>query len=382
MPVYYQPPQVITEPGCLGKLGSYAKAWGKKALLVSGSGAMKRSGALDRASESLKKAGVEVVLYDRVSGEPSLEVVEDGIAFARMEKVDMTVGLGGGSAIDTAKAIAGLINQSGRVEEYYEGKPLEKVPTLPFLAIPTTAGAGAEVTKNAVLADYKRRIKKSIRDDSWFARTVLVDAGLTMTLPRDVTASTGSDALTQAIESFVSIGASPQTDALASYAIHLIGRSLIGVCQDGGDISARADMLNGSVLAGMALASAGLGLVHGMAHPLGVMFGIPHGAVCGLLLPYVMEYNLEHSLSKYAQVAKILGADADGLSTRGAALKALEAVRRMLEEIKLPLHLKDFGVTPDKFPEVVKETMPSGSTKNNPRKVTEDEVHALLQKAM
>ena len=379
---YYQPSQILTELGCLDKLGDYAKVWGKRALLVSGTGAMKKSGALDRAILSLEKEEVGGTLFNKVSAEPSLELVEEGIELARRERVEMTIGLGGGSAIDTAKAIAGLINQSGKVADYYDGKPLGKSPTLPFLAIPTTAGAGAEATKNAVLTDYKRGIKKSIRDDSWFAKTVLVDAGLSTTLPREITASTGSDALTQAIESFVSIGAGPETDALASYAIHLIGRSLIRVCEDGSDLQARTDMINGSVLAGMALASAGLGVIHGMAHPLGVMFDIPHGAVCGLLLPHVMEYNLEHNLSKYAQIARFLGVNTDRLADEEAAAKALELVIRILEEIKLPLHLKDFGVTTDKFPKIIEETMPSGSTKSNPRKVTEDDVGSLLQKAM
>ena len=382
MAEYYGPSRVITELGCTDKLGDYARVWGKKVLLVSGSGSMKRSGVLDRAVRSLENAEMEVSVYDRVSSEPSLELIEEGITLARKEKIDMTVGLGGGSAIDSAKAIAGLINQSGKVNEYFDGKPLEKAATLPFLAIPTTAGAGAEATKNAVLSDYKRLIKKSIRDDTWFAKTVLVDAELTTTLPTHLTASTGSDALTQAIESFVSLGAGPETDALASHAIYLIGRSLIRVCDDGDDLAARSDMLNGSLLAGMALASAGLGVVHGMAHPLGVMFDIPHGGVCGLLLPYVMEYNLEHNLDKYAQVAGLLGANTESLSTVEVASKALDMVVKTLEEIKLPLRLKGFGVTPEKFPKIIEETMPSGSTKSNPRKVTEEDVHILLQRAL
>ena len=231
------------------------------------------------------------------------------------------------------------------------------------------------MTKNAVLIDPTRGLKKSIRSDQWFARLALVDPKLTLSLPSSVTASTGSDALCQAIEPFVSIGAQPVTDGLAIEAIRLIGRSLVRAYEDGQDIAARADMLYGSLLAGMALANARLGGVHGMAHPLGGHYRIPHGVLCGLLLPYMMEYNLEHAAQKYARIAQLLGQE-------GTPLQAVEAVRELLTKIGIPEHLEPLGVRRDDFPVLIEESLPSGSLKSNPRPLEAKDVRCILEMAM
>jgi alcohol dehydrogenase class IV len=329
---------------------------------------------------SLDGAGVTWDLYAHVQGEPTLKMVADGISLVRSGDHQVVIGLGGGSPMDTAKAIAGMALLSGRVDEYHQGRKLDG-PGLPLITVPTTAGSGAEVTKNAVLSDPARQYKTSIRSDDWFARVTLVDPELTRGLPPGVTASSGSDALCQAIESFVSTGASPATDGLAGEAIRLIGRSLGIAFRDGDNLDARSDMLYGSLLAGMALANARLGGAHGMAHPLGIRFGIPHGTICGLLLPHVMAHSLEWAERKYAQVAQWLDVDTAGLPDAEAARLAVDEVRRLLVQIELPLRLRDLGVARADFELIIEESLPSGSLKHNPRPLNASDLQAILSAA-
>lgn len=378
---FYLPTKIYMGNGCLAELGAVAAPYGRAALLVCGRTAMRASGILDRAVRSLNSAGVVCVVYDSVQGEPTLSVVEEGLALLRSEGCDVAVGLGGGSAMDVAKAIAGLAPLPGSVAEYHAKRPLE-APGLPFLAVPTTAGTGAEVTKNAVLIDPDGGGKNSIRRDDWFARAALVDPELTLGLPRRVTAASGSDALCQAIESYVSIGATPITDALCEDAIGRIGRSLIWACDAGEDIDARADMLYGSLMAGMALANARLGAVHGMAHPLGYLYHIPHGVLCGLLLPYVMRYNLAYATAKYARIAELLGIDVAGMHSRDAAEASIDAVAALFGRIGIPSHLSDFGASEQDWPTIIEQSLPSGSLKHNPRPMSPEGVRAVLEVAM
>jgi alcohol dehydrogenase class IV len=378
---FYIPTEIITGVGCFAELGRVAERYGQRTLLVCGRTAMRKSGILDRAVTYLRQAGLEVQVYDAVAGEPTLDVVEGGVELARKEKIQVIIGLGGGSAVDAAKAIAGLVNQAGTVQEYHKGRAPED-PGLPWIAVPTTAGTGAEVTKNAVLTDPERRVKASIRSDDWFARLALLDPELTIPMPPAVTASTGSDALCQAIESYVSIGAGPVTDALASEATARIGRSLARAYEDGEDVEARADMLYGSLLAGLALTNARLGGVHGMAHPLGLRYHIPHGTVCGLLLPYVMEYNLEYATAKYATVARLLGVDTSDMDEQESAATSVEVVWDILGVIDIPAHLAQFGVRQEDFPTIIAESLPSGSLKHNPRPLGEEDVRYILTQAL
>ncbi len=378
---FYLPTELSTGRGVFANLGRQAARFGRRAFLVSGVGAARRTGLLDRATRLLADAGVTAVPFSRVSGEPDLVLVEEGVALARQEGCDVVVGLGGGSAIDTAKAVAGAATLPGTIWDYHAGRPIEQAG-LPFLAVPTTAGTGAEVTKNAVLCDPRDGAKYSIRDDRWFARVAIVDPELMASMPPAVTASTGSDALCQAIESFTSIGANPVTDALAREAIVRIGRSLERAYAQGDDLAAREDMAYGSLLAGMAMASARLGGVHGMAHPLGSHFSIPHGVICGLLLPYTMAYNLPSTVAKYAEVGRLMGARGTFASAEAEARAAVEAVRALLSRIGIPEHLRGFGVTPDRFDQIIAESLPSGSLKHNPRPLAAADVRAILEAAL
>ncbi|MCZ7568353.1 MAG: iron-containing alcohol dehydrogenase [Ardenticatenaceae bacterium] len=381
MPLFHLPTRVVTGVGCIAHLGDEAAILGSHALLVCGAGAARRVGFLDRLLGSLAAAGVAASLFAEVRGEPTIELVEAGIAQLRKDGCEIVVGVGGGSAMDTAKAIAGLACLPGSVAEYFQGRPLEGAG-LPLITAPTTAGSGAEVTQNAVLSDPMRQCKESIRSDDWFARVALVDPELTSSLPRSVMAATGSDALCQAVEAFVSTGASPTTDALASEAIRLIGRSLVWAYQDGTDLEARSDMLYGSLLAGIALANARLGGVHGLVHPLGIRYGIPHGTVCGMLLPHVMAYNLPWAEQKYAQVGYALGAAPGGLPVAQAARLGVLKVRQLIRRIELPTRLREFGVTEADFPLIIQEALPSASLKHNPRPLAEADLTAILAAAL
>jgi len=377
---FYLPTEIITGCGSLSQLGRIAARYGQRAMVVTYAGFAQFSDALSRALQALRAEDLKVTLYDSVTGEAELRVVEAGIALARKEGCQVFIGIGGGSSIDTAKAIAGLATLPGSVWEYHGGRALEG-PGLPFIAVPTTAGTGAEVTKNAVLIDPRTEVKKSIRDDAWFARVALVDPELTLSMPSQVTASTGADALCQAIESFTSIAATPLTDALAMQAIELTGRNLLRAYKAGDDLAAREGMSLGSLMAGMAMVNARLGGVHGMAHPLGSHFHIPHGVICGLLLPYTMEYNLPYTTAKYAEVARLLGELVEGLEVEAAARRAVERVSELMTQLGIPAHLSQFGVTEESFEQIAKESQ-SESLKHNPRPLGLEDVRQIMKAAL
>ncbi len=367
------PEKILFGSGSLKVIGQEAENWGRKALLVTGKRAMRETGILERAREYLKKSGIEICLYEGVETDPSLETVERGTCLAKEKGCRLIIGLGGGSALDAAKAIAGTVAQEGSIEEYHEGREIRK-PGLPFLAIPTTAGTGTEVTQNSVLTNKRKRIKKSIRSPYLLPRLALVDPELTLFLPPAVTAASGLDALTHAMESYVSLAAQPQTDALAIQAVKLIGANLIPAFQQGNNLKVRENVAMGSLLAGMSFANARLGAVHALVHPLGAKFGLSHGIACGLLLPYVMEFNLRAREEKYGELGEALGEGRE-------ATQAIDAVRHLLKEMGMPQRLREVGIGKSDLPELVEDTRGSGSLKANPRPANAEELRNILLNA-
>jgi len=382
MKVFYLPTRIITGEGCLSTLAAHAAQYGHQALLVCGTRSLQSAGRLDQAVAALRAADITVTVYNAVSGEPTLDIVRQGIELARTDGTQVVIGIGGGSAMDTAKAIAGLATHPLPVHAYFDGEQEVGGGGLPWIGVPTTAGTGAEVTKNAVLSSPQRNLKSSLRHDAWFARVVLVDPELTFTAPPDITAATGSDALTQAIESYTSTGAMEITDALAEAAIVRIGRALEIVYHNGQDRGARADMMYGSMLAGCAMSNARLGGVHGIAHPLGARHHIPHGVVCGLLLPHVMAYNAAYAAPKYARIAAMLGVDTDGMDQDTAAECAVARVREILSAVGIPQHLSAYGVGVEDLAAVAQDSLPQGSLKSNPRPLSAQDVEAILSAAL
>src|SRR5450759_1521275 len=303
--------RIIFGPGTVGEVAPAAREMGQRALLVTGRGAG-RASALIRA---LRASGVECVPF-AAKGEPTVDLVRLGARAAREERCDLVIAFGGGSAIDAGKAIAALAANDGDVLDYLEvvgrGQALSR-PSLPFIAVPTTAGTGSEATRNAVLASPEHRVKASLRSPLMLPRLAVVDPELTYDLPPRITASTGLDALTQLIEPYVSLRANPMTAQFCVEGLRRAASALPRVWENGGDRAARCDMAWASLLGGMALANAGLGAVHGFAAPIGGMWAAPHGAVCAGLLPYVMEVNVRalrarapEKLTRYDEVARLL----------------------------------------------------------------------------
>jgi alcohol dehydrogenase class IV len=368
--------RIVFGPGTVREIAPAAKAMGRRALLAAGvSPALLGEGGLDCVPLA-------------VDGEPTLEVVRGGVALARQEGCDLVIGLGGGSAIDAGKAVAALLANGGDPLDYLEvigaGKSLS-VPSAPFIAVPTTAGTGAEVTRNAVLASPEHRVKASLRSPLILPRLAVVDPELTFGLPPAVTASTGLDALTQLIEPYVSLRANPMTDLYCVEGMTCAARSLRRAYADGRDPEARTDMSLASLLGGLSLANAGLGVVHGFAAPIGGMFEAPHGAVCAALLPHGMEANIRalrarapasEPLGRYQTVARILTGD-----PHAAAEAGLEWVGRLCRDLGIP-PLRSYGIREEHLEALVASAAQASSMKGNPIALTPAELTEALARAL
>ena len=357
--------EIITGVGSIRCLGEKAAVFGRNILLVTGRRAMRRSGTLDEVLTLLDEAGVEVATYEEVEHDPDVETVDAARIFCKEMKCDVVIGMGGGSAMDAAKAIAGLAREPKPTTAYYNGAEVTQ-PGLPLIEVPTTAGTGAEVTKNAVLSRRAAGTKKSIRAESMMPTVALVDPSLTASCPPRVTAAAGMDALVQAIEAFTSVNATPLTDGLAFDAAARLIQWLEVAYDDGKNIQAREQCAYASLMAGMALANARLGAVHGMAHPLGARYGLEHGVVCALLMPHVMRINREHVGDKYDRLSQVAGED------------IIEFVAGLVKRFGLRSALKKVAIPKEDFPAIIAESLASGSLKANAKKFTEADVQAVL----
>lgn len=362
-----------------------------RVLLVTGKSSLKKSGYLDKIEESLAKNGITSYLYDKVVKEPTTEIINFGKKFALDNNCHLVIGIGGGSVMDTAKAIAGLITNGGIVEDYHAGKEFVK-PPLPFILVPTTSGTGSEITNNAVIKDEKLGIKKSIR--GLWANVALLDPELTLPLPKPYTAYSGADALVQAIESLVSKSANFISDFFAKKAIKILGVTLPKVVTDLSNIQLREEMMLGSLLDAFSFSNGKLGAVHGFAHPIGIKFNIPHGLICGTLLPYVMEYNLivNSVVKKYAWIAETLSAqkilpgydDCPEQLPKELFKKAEWAIWKIKDiflYIGIPLHLNQIGIKESDIDGIVQDTKGS-SLDNNPRTTTKESLIEILRNAL
>ena len=376
--VFRTPQQMHFGAGIASRVGALACRYGRRALLVTGARSAKASGALDAVADSLREAGVDVVLYDKVGREPTLTMVEEARQLARRERCEVIVGLGGGSAIDAAKCAAGLFYSPEEVAAHFEDRVPVPGEALPWIAVPTTAGAGAEATPNAVLTDERTLVKKSLRSWEWLAKATVVDPLLTVSCSRSVTASSGMDAFTQAVESYTSRHATPLTEGLSFEAAVRIARGLPRAWEDGADVEARTAVAWGATMAGIALANARLGAVHGFAHPVGSLCGLPHGFVCAILLPAVMEYNLDVAAVKYARLAKELGLASAGTPAEEAARALVAFVRELNAQFGIPATLGAAGLKKEMIDEIIAQTLPSGSLAANPKAVPEEDLRAIL----
>ncbi len=375
--------RIVFGAGTLAQAASLVRELGKRPLVVTGRDPARAQPLL----ESLSAAGMAATLFS-VAGEPSTDVVSTGTERARNAGCDCVIGFGGGSALDAAKAIAALLANPGDLLDYLEvigrARPLAN-PGAPCIAIPTTAGTGSEVTRNAVLASPPHRLKVSLRSPHLLPRLALVDPELTAGLPPDVTAATGLDALTQLIEPYVSSRGNPMTDGLCIEGLRRAARSLRRAVEHGRDPAAREDMAVASLLGGLALANAGLGAVHGFASPIGGMFPAPHGAVCAVLLPHVMAANLaafrsrapgHDALRRYDEIGRLL----TGRPQAGAD-DAVRWTADLVSALQIP-RLGTYGIADADVPAIVAAAANASSMKANPVALTAAELGDVLRQAL
>jgi alcohol dehydrogenase class IV len=360
-----------------------AAGLGKKPIVVTGSEPGRAAWLID----ALAAQGAAPAVF-AVSGEPSLETARQATALARGGTCDLVIGCGGGSALDVGKIVAALLTNEGDPFDYAEvigrGKKLTR-PSAPYLAIPTTAGTGAEVTKNAVVASPEHRYKASLRSNLMLPAVAIVDPALTYGLPPEPTASCGLDALTQLIEPFLSSRANPLTDGLCREGMRRAARSLRRVYKDGQDAAAREDMALASLFGGLALANAGLGAVHALAGPIGGTFPAPHGATCAALLPAAMEVNVKAArarqpegefLRRCEEIARILTDQPRARAEDGVAW-----IRELCQALAVQ-PLRHYGVTDAEVPGLVERSKPTSSMKGNPVPLTDEEIREIVVRSM
>lgn len=356
--------------GSVDQIGPECKALGAaRALLVMDRSLSKTELSL-KIQEYIKKSRVKAILYPNITPEPDPILADIGADLAKKEKVRCIIGVGGGSTMDVAKAIAVLAKNDGKAIDYIGLNKVKKAG-LPTIMVPTTAGTGSEVTFTAVFTMRDTKTKGGINSPFLYPHTAILDPELTLNLSPDVTAYTGMDALTHALESFTSLKAHPMSEPISLKAIELISDNLRGAVFNGRDIGFRETMMIGSYLAGQGLSMAGVGAVHALAYPLGALFDIPHGIANAVLLPYVLDYNYPGDINKFCQIAITLSEDGDGLSDRDMASFASRAVFDLAGDIGIPLTLSELNIPESSIPEMAEAAMGLERVlMNNPRPIT------------
>ncbi len=374
--------------GSSEKTGEIAKGYGGKRVLMVTDRILGSPGIIEKVSQTISRAGLQPVVYDGVVTEPTTQQVQEGLDIYKKEGCDVIIGLGGGSCIDAAKGISVLATNGGRLQDY-EGRGKIKKPKAPLIAIPTTAGTGSEVSWGAVITDTERKVKFIVHSPMIIPEEAVEDPLLTLSMPPGITASSGMDALTHAIEGFISMreanqgyGSPPMIQYFALPAMELISRNLRQAWANGKDIQARSDMLLGQLLAGFTFGNNGTALAHGMARPLGAYFHVPHGLANAICLPRVMEFTWPAATEKFALIAKAMGEEVGHLSTVEAAEKAVEAVKKLCQDIQIP-KLSSLGIKREEYLKVLvqmaKDGLASGTPQVNPRVPTEKEIVELFK---
>ncbi len=375
--------RIVFGTGAASQAGAHLKSYGHRALVVTGSNPQRA----EKLLASLSASGIASATFP-VAGEPEISTIENGVACAKKKNCDFVIACGGGSVIDAGKAIAAMMTNEGGLLDYLEiigrGKTLLK-RSAPFIAIPTTAGTGAEVTRNAVLASPEHKVKASLRSPHMLPRMAVVDPELTYDLPPALTASTGLDALTQLIEPFVCLRANPMTDGFCLDGIPRAARSLREAVFNGQNKAAREEMALASLFGGLALANAGLGAVHGFAGPIGGSFPAPHGAICAVLLPHVMAANIRalrarepksYALARYWRIGPLLTGNPHATADAG-----VEWVQKLVDELPI-LKLSAYGLREEHIPDLVTKAANASSMKANPVVLTPDELAQTLRLAL
>jgi alcohol dehydrogenase class IV len=380
--VRYEIPTAIEfGAGLIANLADYVKALsGTKVLIVADPGVV-QAGVVERLQHPLHAAGIPYALFSDIEADPDIESVERGTALAKSEGCDIVVGVGGGSSLDIAKAVGLMLTNPGHIRDYVG---INRVPQrgAPVIAVPTTAGTGSEVTIWSVMTDKKQKLKLSVGSPFNCPTLALCDPELTLSLPPHITAATGMDALTHALESYVNKATHPISEGLSVQAMKMIAKSLRLAVVQGENVQARYEMLLASLIAAMAFNSTRLGLAHALALPLGAHFKIPHGTVNAILLPEVMQFNLIGNTGKFAEIASIFGERTEHLSTREAAERSVAAIRQLKSDVGITQTLSDYGVEEKDLGMIVEEALTSGNVPVNPRKPTPEDLKNICRSAM
>jgi alcohol dehydrogenase class IV len=379
------PSTVLYGIGCLEKIGELIAKQNRTNALIVTDDTIVKNGTVASLDKVLTSAGIVSSVYSGVNTEPNDVHVEEGLAVLRQYKCDVIIGLGGGSPIDTAKAIAIMATNPGRITNY-EGRQI-KIPKqrMYLVAIGTTAGTGSEVTRAAIITDTKRRVKMVIKDEMIGPDIAVCDPMLTISMPPTVTAATGMDALAHAIEGSISLETQPMSEMFGLEAIRLISRSLTKAWANGKDLDARSDMMLAQLLAGFAFGISATCSGHGLARPFGAKLHVPHGLCNAFFLPEAMEFTLPACAEKFAKMAEAMGENISGLGVWDAGMKAVEGVRKLRKRINIP-SIAEYGIDIEKYrnaiPKMVKDGIDSGSHRLNPRIPTEKDLTQLYESVL
>lgn len=378
---FFMPAISLMGADCLKDAGEQVAELGfKKALIVTDK-VLGQIGIVKKVTDVLDNKNIEYAIYDETKPNPTVKNVNDGLALLKEKECDFVISLGGGSAHDCAKGIALLATNGGEIKDY-EGVDKSKKPQLPMVGINTTAGTGSEMTLFAIITDEERHIKMALVDKHLTPIIAVNDPMLMLAMPKSLTAATGMDALTHAIEAYVSTSATPITDACAEKAIELISNYLVNAVENGQDVEARDMMAYAEYLAGMAFNNASLGYVHAMAHQLGGFYNLPHGVCNAILLPHVQEYNKATSASRLAKIAKIMGGNIEGLTDEQGADLCIDMIKSLSQTVGIPEGLGVLGVKESDFETLATNALNDACSLTNPRKGNLEEVMAIFKKAM
>jgi len=377
----YWPALNLVGPGAIKEAGTEIKNLGLKKALVITDKVLRSLGAVKKLTDVLETNGIEFAIYDEVQPNPTMKNCHDGLEKFNAENCDLIISLGGGSPQDCAKAVGILKTNGGKISDY-EGICISKKKAVPIVAINTTAGTASEVTINYVITDEERHIKMVMVDPNCLATMSVNDPELMVAKPAGLTAATGMDALTHAMEAYITAGAFRLSDTLALESIKLIGESLEDAVKDGSNIEARSKMAWASYIAGLSFSNAGLGIVHSMAHQLGSEYNLPHGVANAVLLPHVEEFNMDACGEKFRDIAEALGVSTGGMSTAEANNAAIDAIKSLSKRIGIPAGLAELGVKEEDFDKLADQALADACTGGNPKTVTKKDIINIYKNAI
>jgi len=372
------PTKIVFGVNSINKIGKLTADFGEKAILVTGRSSAKKFGYSQRITDILKENKIETILFDEVTSNPDAELIDKGASLAMEKECKFVIGMGGGSAIDAAKAIAVGASENDKIWNFVEGKQVRR--SLPIIAVPTTAGTGSETTPYCVVSNKKIKRKDAFASELVFPKISIIDPYLTLSLPPFYTSVTGVDTLAHAVEAYISVLSNPISDLFAVEAIKLVSGNLRKAASDGKDMSARLSMSLASALAGCAISQADTTIAHVIGEAVGAIYDTDHGLSVNIVLPVVMDYICEPNYEKFANIASLLGEDISGLSLKDAALKAGDSLRKLMKDLKLPVNLKEIGVKEIK--ECVGLALRPGLRGTTPFKLSDSDIEKIIKNSI